>query len=56
MFCKVWITVKSPNTLHNIPGIAFKLLISNLEFLELERGPACQFAVDNVIEFIGSPK
>jgi hypothetical protein len=52
MFRKFRIAVKSPNTLHNVPAIEFELFISDLELLELERGPAGQFAVNDVIEFV----
>jgi hypothetical protein len=52
MFCKFQIAVKSLNTLHNVPAIEFELFISDLELLELERGLACQFAINNVIEFV----
>lgn len=56
MFRKSRITIKGLNTLHNIPEIEFVLLISNLEFLTLKRWPAWQFSIDDVIEFIESPK
>ena len=50
------IPVKSPNTLYNIPAIEFELLVSDLEFLAFERGPAWQFTVDDVIEFVDHMK
>jgi len=50
------IPIKSPNTLYNIPAIEFELLVSDLEFLAFERGPAWQFTVDDVIEFVDHMK
>jgi hypothetical protein len=56
MVCKSRIAVKSSDTLHNVPAIKLELLVSNLELLALKRGPAWQFTVDNVIEFVDGSK
>jgi hypothetical protein len=39
MFRKSGIAIKSPNAFHYVPGIEFKVLFSDLEFLTLERRP-----------------
>ena len=56
MVCKSRIAVKGSDTLHNVPAIKFEVLTPNLERLALKRGPAWQFTVDDVIEFVDSSK
>jgi hypothetical protein len=50
------IAVKGLDALHNIPAIEFELFIPDLELLAFKRGPAWQFAVDNVIQFVDGSK
>ena len=56
MIRKSRITIKSLNTLHSVPAIEFELLISDLEHFALKRGPALQFIINDVVEFIGCLK
>jgi hypothetical protein len=56
MIRKSRVTIEGLNTLHDVPAIELKFLISDLEFLMLKRWAAGQFRVDNVIELIDTPK